>query len=183
MGLGKRPPLSGFETYNQIIRCLMDKTYKGLYTRCPVRTSASFDVEEEKPGLRNPDCKRNDKPRCYSMTRDVREKFSGSYSTPREGQDIAGEYQSSTPMPMVNPNTQGMKWMKERQRSYHDAQLDFWLLLRPLTDGSEESTHHLACRLLSVWHWSSAIDPPTYPPASTSMNIGYWLSESDEQDE
>ena len=59
----------------------------------------------------------------------------------------------------------------------------FWLLLRPLTDGSEESTHHLACRLLSVWHWSSAIDPPTYPPVPTSMNIGYWLSESNEEDE
>ena len=117
------------------------------------------------------------------MTQDVREEFCGSYSTPREGQDIAGRYQSSTPMPTVNPNTQGMKWMKEHQRSYHNTQLDFWLLLRPLTDGSEESTHHLARRLLSVWHWSSAIDPPTYPPMPTSMNIRYWLSESDEEDE
>ena len=42
-----------------------------------------------KTGLRNPDCKRNDKHQHYSMTRDVREKFSGSYSTPREEQDIA----------------------------------------------------------------------------------------------
>ena len=54
-----------------------------------------------------------------------------------------------------------------------DVQLDFWLLLRPLMDGSEESTRQLAQRLLSVWHWSLAIDPPTYPPALTSMNIGY----------
>ena len=137
MGPGERPPPSGFETYNQIIRHLMGKAYKGLHAHCPARTSASFDAEVEKPGLRNPDSRRNDKPQRYTMTQDVREEFSGSYSTPWEGQDIARRYQSSAPMPTVNPNTQGMKWMKERQRSYHDAQLDFWLLLRPLTDGSE----------------------------------------------
>ena len=42
-------------------------------------------------------------------------------------------------------------------------------------DRGEESTRQLARRLLSVWHWSSAVDPPTYPPTPTSMNIGYWL--------
>ena len=151
--------------------------------RCPVHTSASFDTEAEKPGLRDPESRRIDKPQHYTMTQDVREEFSGSYSTAKEGQDVAGRYESSAPMFTVDPNTQGMKWMKECQRSYDNAQLDFWLLLRPLTDGSEESTRHLACRLLSVWHWSSAIDPPTYPPMPTSMNIRYWLSESDKEDE
>ena len=34
-----------------------------------------------------------------------------------------------------------------------------------------------------MWHWSSAVDPPTYPPMPTSMNIRYWLQESDEEDE
>ena len=29
-----------------------------------------------------------------------------------------------------------------------------------------------------MWHWSLAVDPPTYPPTPTSMNIGYWLRES-----
>ena len=133
---------------------------------CPSHTSASFDAEVEKSGLRNLDSRRNAKPRCYTLTRDVREEFSGSYSAPWEEQDIVGGYESSAPIPTINPNTQGMKWMKERQCSYHDAQLDFWLLLRPLTDGSEESTCHLAHRLLSVWHWSSAVDPPTYPPVT-----------------
>ena len=76
-----------------------------------------------------------------------------------------------------------MKWMKEHQRSYRDVQLEFWLLLRPLTDGGEEHTRQLACRLLSVWHWSSAVDPPTYPPMPTSMDIGYWLCKSNNKDE
>ena len=113
----------------------------------------------------------------------MREEFAGSYSTLKERQDIVGRDQSSAPMPTVNPNIQGMKWMKERQCLYCDVQLEFWLLLRPLTDRGEESTRHLARRLLSVWHWSSAVDPPTYPPTPTSMNIVYWLRESDKEDE
>ena len=50
-------------------------------------------------------------------------------------------------------------------------------------NGDEEPTRQLAHRLLSVWHWSSAVDPPTYPPVPTSMNIGYWLRESNDEDE
>ena len=117
------------------------------------------------------------------MTRDVREEFRGSYSAYKEKQDIAERDQSYAPTCPVDPNTQGMKWMKLRQRSYRDIQLEFWLLLRPLTDGSEEHTRQLARRLLSVWHWSSAVDPPTYPPAPTSMNIGYWLHQTRKKDD
>ena len=99
------------------------------------------------------------------MTQDVREQFRGSYSAFKEKQDIANGNQSYTSTLPVDPNTHGMKWMKECQRSYKDIQLEFWLLLRPLTDKSEERTRQLACRLLSVWHWSSAVEPPTYPHA------------------
>ena len=83
-----------------------------------------------------------------------------------------GAGEPSTQVQPVDPNIHGVKWMKERQHSYRDVQLDFWLLLRPLTDGSEESSHQLACRLLSVWHWSSAVEPPTYP--HTHINE-HWL--------
>ena len=31
MGPGKAPPLSGLETYNQIVGCLAGKAYKGLH--------------------------------------------------------------------------------------------------------------------------------------------------------
>ena len=183
MGPGEMPPLSRLETYNQIIRCLSGKIYKGLHTRCPVRTSTSFDAEVAKARLGDPDGKKRTKPQHYTMMQDVREEYAGSYSALREKQSFVGRDQSSAPMPPVNPNIHGMKWMKERQRSYHDVQLDFWLLLRPLTDRGEESTRQLARRLLSVWNWSSAVDPPTYPPMPTSMNIGYWLRESNEEDE
>ena len=175
MGLGETPPLSRLETYNQIIGCLSGKIYKGLHMRCPARTSASFGTEVAKARLGDPDSKKRTKPRHYTMTQDVREEFAGLYSVLRERQSVTGRDQSSAPTPPVNPNIQGMKWMKEHQRSYHDVQLDFWLLLRPLTDGGEESTCQLARRLLSMWHWSSVVNLPTYPSVPTSMNTGYWL--------
>ena len=73
--------------------------------------------------------------------------------------------------------------MKEHQHSYTDEQLDFWLLLRPLTDGSEELSRHLARRLLSIWHWASALDPPICPPAPTALDIGHWLWEDHDVDD
>ena len=163
MGPGEAPPLCGFETYDQIVRCLASKAYTGVHMRCPAWTSASFGTEVTTMTVVNPESKKSTRPPHYTMTRDVREEFRGSYSTYKEKQDIAERNQSYAPMHLVDPNTQGMKWMKERQHSYKDIQLEFWLLLRPLTDGSEERTHQLAHRLLSVWHWSSAVDPPTYP--------------------
>ena len=95
--------------------------------------------------------------------RDVRKEFEGSYSTLKEKHGHVGEGEPPAQIQPVDPNIQGIKWMKEHQHSYRDVQLDFWLLLRPLMDGSEESTHQLAQRLLSVWHWSLAIDPPHTP--------------------
>ena len=182
LGPGKAPPLSGLEMYNQIVRCLAGKAYKGLHARCPAHTSASFGTELTMVRLEGPDPKKPAKSQCYSMMRDVRKEFMGSYSTLKEEQDSSGKDKLLAPMHTVDPNTQGMKWMKERQRSYNDVQLGFWLLLRPLMDGGEESTHQLVHRLLSVRQWSSAVYPPTYPPTPTSMNIRYWLQESDEED-
>ena len=182
MGLGEAPPLCGFEMYDQIIRCLASKAYKGVHMRCPARTSTSFGAEATTATVENPESKKSTRPPRYTMTQDVREEFRGSYSAYKEKQDITERNQSYAPTHSVDPNTQGMRWMKECQRSYKDIQLEFWLLLRPLTNGSEERTHQLAHRLLSVWHWSSAVDPPTYPPAPTSMNIGYWLCKTKKKD-
>ena len=39
------------------------------------------------------------------------------------------------------------------------------------------------CRLLSVWHWASALDPLICPPAPSSLNIGHWLWDDCEVDE
>ena len=141
-------------------------------------TSASFGAGEATEIVENPESKKDTRPPCYTMTRDVRQEFRGSYSAYKEKQDIVGRDQSSTSSRVVDPNIHGMKWMKEHQHSYWDIQLEFWLLLRPSTDGSKECALQLACRLLSVWHWSSAVEPPTYPPVPTSLDIGYWLCQT-----
>ena len=182
MGPGEAPPLCGFETYDQIIRRLASKAYKGVQMRCPARTSTSFGAEVTASTVVNPESKKSTRPPHYTMTQDVREEFRGSYSAYKEKQDSAERDQLYAPTRPVDPNTQGMKWMKECQRSYKDIQLEFWLLLRPLNVRSEEHTRQLARRLLSVWHWYSAVDPPMYPPMPTSMNIGYWLRQTKKKD-
>ena len=75
-----------------------------------------------------------------------------------------------------------MRWMKEHQCCYTNAQLNFWLLLRPLTDGGKESTRHLTRRLLSIWHWVSVLGPPICSPAPFMLDIGHWLSEDRDVD-
>ena len=164
MGPGEVPPLSRLETYSQILGCLVGKAYKGWHLRCPACTSASFGVGVKTSArLGDPDPKELGKPQHYSMAWDVRKEFAGSYSALKQRQGDAGDNESLAQVQPVDPNTQAMKWMKECQHSYRDVQLDFWLLLRPLTDGGEESSCQLAHRNLSVWHWSSAVEPPTYP--------------------
>ena len=70
-----------------------------------------------------------------------------------------------------------LKRMKECQCSYTDKQLNFWLLLQPLTDVGEASSWYLVWWPLSVWHWALALDALTYLPTPSSLNIGHWLCE------
>ena len=121
MGPGETPPLSGLEMYNQIVRRLVGKAYKGLHKHCPAHTSTSFGAEVTRVRVEGPDFKKRAKPQCYSMMRDVREEFAGSCSALKEKQSIVGRDQLLTPAHPVNPNIQGMKWMKEHQRSYCDV--------------------------------------------------------------
>ena len=67
MGLGKAPPLSGLETYSQIIERLAGEAYKGLHMRCPACTSTSFGAEVTRARPEGPDPKKVGKPQCYSM--------------------------------------------------------------------------------------------------------------------
>ena len=73
----------------------------------------------------------------------------------------------------LDPTVNALKWMWEQQCSYTEEQLNFWPLLRPLTDSSEVLSQHLVHWLLSVWHWASVVDPLTYLPTPPSLNIGH----------
>ena len=67
MGPGEAPPLCGFEMYDQIIRCLASKAYKGVHMCCPVRTSASFGAEVTTSTVVNPESRKSTKPPHYTM--------------------------------------------------------------------------------------------------------------------
>ena len=43
---GKSLSLSGFESYGQVVQCLVDKVFKGIQMLCPVCTSAMFKLVE-----------------------------------------------------------------------------------------------------------------------------------------
>ena len=86
----------------------------------------------------------------FSMTRDVRESAKSDQATGGQSQ--------------LDPILDALKWMRECQHSYTEEQLNFWVLLQPLTNGGEVSSRHLACRLLSVWPWASMLNPLTGKP-------------------
>ena len=109
MGLSKTPPLHWFETYDQIVRRLASKAYKGVHTCCPAWTSASFGAGKTTEIEENSESKKGTRPLCYTMTRDVRPEFRRSYSAYKGKQDIAGEKQSYVSSHAVDPNTHGMR--------------------------------------------------------------------------
>ena len=98
----------------------------------------------------------------FSMMQDVREEFAKSDQTTGGQLDL-----------MLD----ALKWMQECQSSYTDKQLNFWILLWLLANDGKVSSQHLVCRLLSVWHWASGINLPTYLPKPSQLNIGCWMQE------
>ena len=48
LGPGKLPSLSGFESYSQVLQCLVDKAFRGLQVCCLARMSAMFKKEKVK---------------------------------------------------------------------------------------------------------------------------------------
>ena len=132
MGPGEAPPLCRFETYEQIIRCLASKAYKGMHMRCPACTSASFGAEATTATVVNPEPRKSTRPPRYTMTRDVREEFRGSYSAYKEKQDSAERDQSYTPTRSVDPNTQGMKWLRNANAPIRTYNWNFGCCCDPL---------------------------------------------------
>ena len=142
--------LSGFKSYGQVVQCLVDNVYRGLHSHCPACTSALFKTAGRLKSVvmvlwKSPQA------RGFPMMKDMWEEFA------KEDQATGGQ---------LDPAVNALKWMWEWQCSYTDEQLSFWLLLWPLTDGGKVSSQHLACRLLSVWHWASALDLLTYLPST-----------------
>ena len=120
----KSPSLSSYESYGQVLQHLLDKAFRGLHTHCPVRTSAIFKPEGRLKSVVMV-LRKSLQTEKFPMMRDVWEEFA------KEVQVTRGQ---------LDPEVNTLKWMKEHQHSYMDTQLNFWLLLRPLTNGGEVSS-------------------------------------------
>lgn len=107
----------------------------------------------------------------YSLQKDNTSRLQECYESPLHRQATGCEKSD------LHPERDVLKWMKEWQCSYTDKQLNFWTLLCPLMDGGEMASQHLACQLLSMWHWSSVLNPSVYPPVPSRLNIGHWVRE------
>ena len=76
----------------------------------------------------------------------------------------------------ADPDRHPMAWMHHCQTYYDDEMINFWTLLRPLTDGGGTAMRRLTCRLLSTWEWSSALRT-LHPalPLQPTWRSGDWL--------
>ena len=176
MGPGEAPPLSGFETYNQIIGRLASKAYKGVHTRCPAHRSTSFGTEVKSSRWKVRTLRSIQDPGIIQW-HGKWEKSCGVVLCFYGKTTHCGKRPIICTNASSGPQHPGNE-MDERMPTFlWRCGTGILFVIETLMNRDEEPTHQLAHRLLSVWHWSSAVDPPTYRPAPTSMNIGYWLCE------
>ena len=70
------------------------------------------------------------------------------------------------------------RWLEECEQGIHEEEIEWWLLICPLTDKNDMAMHTLVQRLLAVWHWTVKTSRPLiYQPALTILHIGQFLNE------
>ena len=73
---------------------------------------------------------------------------------------------------------QTTKWLQACEESLDEGEINWWLLLLLLTDGSDTATRELSKQLLATWRWIKKVsNTPTCLPAPTVLNIGQFLNE------
>ena len=174
--LGPTPRLSGMESYGQVVRHLMEKAYKGLHMWCPGCTSMVFvwvgrlwsivtipwrSTEQMETAVSSTH---------HSLWREGFSMMQDIWESAKSDQATGGQSE-------LDPIKDMLKWMKECQWSYMEEHLGFWTLLHLLMDHGEAFNWLLACQMLSVWHWASALNLLAYPPAPSQLNIGHWIRE------
>ena len=157
--LGPTPKLVGPESYNQVLKRLTTKAYRGLQVHCSARTSAQFDEPPLQGAISCPHA---------TPAQGSKESWNHGHHLPERWRYWRRGHGGAI---NIDPDKYTLAWMCDCQCGYADEQIEFWPLLHPLMDGSEVKTQQLACRLLSMWHWSSATHPTSCPPTPTNMEI------------
>ena len=160
---GPTPKLTSPKSYNQVTRRLAAKVFGGLLVCCPARTSAQFD----EPPINVWSVVFVPPPSEIARKTEAMDTTSQKVESAEEGA-VGGEVG-------IDPDRYPMAWMCNCQHCYDDEMINFWPLLRLLTDGRGTATRHLVRHLLSMWQWSSVTHPMSCPPAPTNKEIGQWL--------
>ena len=78
----------------------------------------------------------------------------------------------------IDPMWQTTKWLLNCETSLEEEEISWWLLVSPLTDGSDAATKDLAKRLMAAWKWVGIVsESPFCAPAPTVLNIEQFLNE------
>ena len=161
---GLMPKLTGPKTYNQVTRRLAAKVFRGPQVRCPARTSVQFD--EPSPVRKVRSVVFAQPPSEIARKANVVE----TASPKREGTEdeaVGGDAEVD-----ADPDRHPMAWMRHRQMCYDNEMINFWPLLRPLTDGGGTAMRRLVHRLLSTWEWSSTMHPTSALPLQPTWRLG-----------
>ena len=116
---GPTPKLTGPKSYNQVTRRLASKVFRGVQVLCPTCMSAQFD--EPSPV------------RVRSVVFAVPPSGVPKRSEATEAMDMSPRKVAMTVEGAVggqaeeDPNTHPMAWMRDRQNSYSDEMIHFWL--------------------------------------------------------
>ena len=78
----------------------------------------------------------------------------------------------------IDPMWQTMRWLQNCETSLDDEEISWWLLVSPLTNGSDATTKDLTRQLMAAWKWVGAVsESPICLPSPTILNIGQFLDE------
>ena len=73
---------------------------------------------------------------------------------------------------------QTTKWLLNCETSLEEEEISWWLLVSPLTNGSNAATKDLTKRLMAAWKWVGVVsESPICPLAPTVLNIWQFLNE------
>ena len=71
---------------------------------------------------------------------------------------------------------QTTKWLQTCEEGLDDEEINWWLLVSLLTDGSDAAVKDLTRWLIATWRWAGKVSKtPICPPSLTVLNIGRFL--------
>ena len=82
----------------------------------------------------------------------------------------------------IDPMWQATKWLQTSKEGLDNEEISWWLLVSPLTNGSDTAAKDLARWLMATWRWVGKMSKtPICPPSLTVLNIGQFLDEDVEE--